>query len=124
MHFSRLMIRLNADSMSFAWQPITHPEASSIVRHFLGGERELLRLAGGMGPAARDLAEFLDAVGDDPLIIEQAEGGELLVQPRGDGPTLLVSGKTAAVLGAYLHDEPVRMEDRFNMTQRLRRPAL
>jgi len=56
--------------------------------------------------------------------VEQAAGGDVLVRPRGDGPTLLVSGKTAAVLGAYLHDEPVRMEDRFDMTQRLRRPAM
>lgn len=118
------MIRLNPDPTSFAWQPVTNPEAPSIVRHFLAGERELLRLAGGMGPAARDLGEFLDAVDDEPLVVEQAAGGEVLVRPRGDGPTLLVTGKTADVLGAYIHDEPVRMEDRFDMTQRLRRPAL
>ena len=119
------MIRINpSDTLSYSWQAVTNPEAFSIVRHFLAGERELLRLAGGMGPAAHDLGRFLDAVGDDPLIVEQAAGGDVLVRPRGDGPTLLISGKTAAVLGAYLHDEPVRMEDRFDMTQRLRRPAM
>src|SRR4051794_8404782 len=119
------MIRINpSDALSSIWEPVINPEASSIVRHFLAGERELLRISGGMAPAAHDLGEFLDAVGDDPLIVEQAAGGDVLVRPRGDGPILLVSGKTAAVLGAYLHDEPVRMEDRFDMTQRLRRPAM
>jgi hypothetical protein len=118
------MLTLNAHhAWNFQWQADENPDAPAIVRRFLAGERELMRLNASLGVAARDLHEFLDATGD-ALEVRRAPTGEILVVPHGDGPTLLVSGKTADVLRAYLDDRPVRMQDRFEMTQRLRRNTI
>src|ERR1051325_5109274 len=118
------MLTLNAaHALNLPWESESNAEAGAVVRRFLAGERELMRLDGSLGAGARDLGEFLDAT-DDALVIRRAESGEILVTPEGDGPTLLVSGKTADVLRAYLDDRPVRMQDRFDMTQRLRRNTI
>lgn len=118
------MLTLNADhAWNLQWQADEHPDAPAIARRFLAGERELMRLNASLGAAARDLHQFLDATGD-ALVVRRAPTGEILVAPEGDGPTLLVSGKTAEVLRAYLDDRPVRMQERFEMTQRLRRNAI
>lgn len=115
------MFTLNADhARQLQWETEANPEAGDIARRFLAGERELLRLHASTGAPARDLHEFLEAA-DEVLVVRRAPGGEVLVAPQGDGPTLLVSGKTADVLRNYLDDRPVRMQDRFDMTQRLRR---
>lgn len=115
------MLTLNADhAMNLQWECDENADAATIARRFLAGERELMRLHGSLGAGARDLHQFLEATGD-ALVVRRAASGEILLAPQGDGPTLLVSGKTADVLRAYLDDRPVRMQDRFDMTQRLRR---
>ncbi|HEV7922125.1 MAG TPA: hypothetical protein VGR02_15165 [Thermoanaerobaculia bacterium] len=115
------MLTLNADhAFRLQWEPDQNAEGAAIARRFLAGERELMRLDGSLAAGARDLHQFLEATGD-ALVVSRAASGEILIAPEGDGPTLLLSGKTADVLRAYLDDRPVRMQDRFDMTQRLRR---
>ena len=100
------------------WKPDANPNAGTIARDFLIGELEILKLGHVRGSAVVDLRIFLEAIGDGGLKVLRAPGGEIVI--AGDaGEGLLLTGRTASVLRGYLDEQPVTMQDRFDMTQRL-----
>jgi hypothetical protein len=105
-------------AQNLTWTMDDTPLASEIAFHFLRGECELLRLANVAPNAVADLQAFLDATAGRPLIIERAAAGELFVHNDEANESLLITGKTADVLGSYIDCEPVNTEDRLDMTLR------
>ena len=96
------------------WTMDDTPEAAQIARTFLRAECQLLRLASVAGSVVSDVEDFLKAVA--PTSVHRSSAGELLVRAGSDD--LLITGKTAEVLGAYIDREIVRTEDRLDMTLR------
>ncbi len=101
-----------------AWTMDDTPLACEIAFHFLRSECELLRLANVAPNAVADLQAFLNATAGRPLIVERSAAGELLVHNDEVNENLLITGKTAEVLGSYIDCEPVSTEDRLDMTLR------
>ena len=95
--------------------------AAEIVLHFLRGECDLLRLARFADQTVADLETFLTVTAGLPLAIERSAAGGLRVWCETIGENLLITGKTAEVLRAYIDCQPVRGIDRGDMT--LRRQA-
>jgi hypothetical protein len=89
-----------------------------VARAFLEGEKQLLQLSRTQSVAAEALKNFLEATVESPLAVHRATTGEVLVRAGAGRHTLLVTGRTARVLAAYLDEAPVRMQDRFDMTVR------
>ena len=113
-----MIYRNPAHSQNHIWSLETNPDAGNIARNFLSGELDLLRFTMPENPAARDLAEFLDAAAGAPLLVHRSVTGELLITARPWSESLFLTGRTADVLSAYIHNRIVRMEDRFDMTVR------
>jgi hypothetical protein len=101
------------------WSLETNPEAGSIARQFLVGEYELLKLAHVRSSTVVDLRIFIEASKDLAIEVQRAANGDLLITARDAEEVLMLTGRTASVLRGYLDEEPVRMQDRFDMTQRL-----
>ena len=113
------MIYRNSDlAQSIIWTPETHPEAVERVTKFLAAERELLQLALARSSAIVELNIFLETASDTDVEVHRGVSGELLV--KANDQTLLLTGKTAEVLGSYIDDEPVSTRDRLDMTMRRR----
>ena len=100
------------------WTPDETADAADIARTFLRSEYELLRLARVETTSVADLESFLKKSADLPLTVERSGGQELLVSAEGAGETLVITGKTAEVLYAYINSQPVATEDRADMTLR------
>ena len=100
------------------WTPDETADAAEVARTFLRSEYELLRLARVATTSVSDLESFLKNSANASLTVERSAGQELLVRAEGAGETLLVTGKTAEVLCAYIDNEPVATEDRADMTLR------
>jgi hypothetical protein len=100
------------------WTPDETPEAADIARTFLRSECELLRLAHVETTSVGELESFLKNSANAPLSVERSSGQELLVRADGADESLLITGKTAEVLYAYINSEPVKTEDRADMTLR------
>ena len=98
------------------WSVDLTPEAAEIARTFLRSECQILRLAAVARATIDDVEAFLTANADVPLSVYRSSAGELLVRAAGDD--LLITGKTAEVLSAYIDREIVRTEDRLDMTLR------
>ena len=113
-----LIYRNAPHSLDHTWLLENNPQAGSIARDFLSGELDLLRFTAPSGPAARDLRDFLEATSGAPLVVHRSPTGEILVTARPWSESLLLTGRTADVLSAYIHNRVVRMEDRFDMTVR------
>ena len=114
------MIYRNTDlARNIQWSVDANPDAGSIARNFLLGEYELLRLVHGRTGPVADLRLFIEASEDLPVEVGRAANGDLLISARAAAETIMLTGRIAAVLRGYLDDEPVRMQDRFDMTQRL-----
>ena len=94
------------------------PEAPEVARTFLRAECEILRLAGVARETIDDVEGFLTATADVPISIHRSSAGELLVRASETGDDLLITGKTAEVLAAYIDRQIVRTEDRLDMTLR------
>ena len=92
--------------------------APEIVRTFLRSEYDLLCLARVASSSVADLELFLKNSANVPLTVERSAANELLVRAERAGESLLITGKTAEVLCAYIDSEPVRTEDRADMTLR------
>lgn len=108
-------------SKQVVWTLDASPEATNVARAFLRGECELLRLARVAQNTIADLEKFLQITAELPIVVERSSAGDLLVRASQIEESLLITGKTAEVLRSYIDSEPVRTEDRTDMT--LRREA-
>jgi hypothetical protein len=100
------------------WEAEWNPLSGEIARDFLRGEHDLLKLARARTSAIVDLHVFLENAAGRPLSVYRAESGEVLIV--GGTESLLITGRTADVLRAYLDEELVLMSDRGDMTLRLK----
>jgi len=100
------------------WSIDDAPEAAQIARDFLRSECQLLRLAGVAGKTIKDIETFLALSANLPIMVQRSAAGELLVRAEQASEDLLITGKTAEVLCAYIDRELVRTEDRLDMTLR------
>ena len=96
------------------WTLDATPEAPEIVRTFLRSECQLLRLAAVAGRVVDEVEDFLKS--HATMSVHRFAAGDVLVSTAGD--ELLITGKTAEVLSAYIDREIVRTEDRLDMTLR------
>ena len=113
-----VIYRNSADIDSVKWLPDENPEAVAIARRFLHGERELLRLAHATTTAVNELQTFLDTTAELPVTLSRSSAGNLLLRAATINESLMITGRTAEVLRSYIDDDPVRMEDRLDMTMR------
>ena len=100
------------------WAADDTPEAAEVARTFLRAECQLLRLASVARSTVDDVEEFLKSSADVPMSVYRSAAGELLIRAEQTSDDLLITGKTAEVLGAYIDQEVVRTEDRLDMTLR------
>ena len=100
------------------WEPEQNPEAGELARKFLDAEREMLRLRQVQSDLSTTLVDFLEYTGD--VAVARSARGELLVQANESAGSLVLTGKTADVLRAYIDNEPVSTHDRADMTIRRR----
>ena len=115
------MIYRNCDLVQYVrWLGEPNVEAGEIVREFLAGERDLLRLELGAATVVDDLNAFLDDADGKPICVERGGSGEILVRAIGCHESLFITGRTADVISGYLDTTPVWMEDRGDMTLRRR----
>jgi hypothetical protein len=113
-----VIYRNSAVTEQIRWSLDDTAGAADIVRTFLRSEYDLLRLARVATTSVTDLESFLKNTANAPLTVERSAADELLVRADTAGETLLITGKTAEVLCAYIDSEPVRTEDRADMTLR------
>lgn len=113
-----MIYRNSPDADSVMWSPDENPEAVAIARRFLHGERDLLRLARATTTSVNDLQTFLDKTAELPVTLSRSSAGNLLLRAATVNESLLITGRTAEVLRSYIDDDPVRMEDRLDMTMR------
>ena len=99
------------------WTVDETPEAAEVVRTFLRAECQLLRLASVARSTVDDVEAFLTSSADVPMTVHRSSAGDLLVRAQ-TSDDLLITGKTAEVLSAYIDREVVRTEDRLDMTLR------
>jgi hypothetical protein len=100
------------------WTVDDTSEAADVARDFLRAECQILRLAGVAHNTIDDVEKFLTAVADVPIRVYRSAAGELLVLAERSNEHLLITGKTAEVLRAYIDRDLVRTEDRLDMTLR------
>ncbi|HEY8183758.1 MAG TPA: hypothetical protein VII32_16055 [Thermoanaerobaculia bacterium] len=113
-----VIYRNSALADQIKWFPDYTAGAPEIVRTFLRSEYDLLCLAGVATSSIADLALFLKNSANVPLAIDRSAALELLVRADRAGESLLITGKTAEVLRAYIDSQPVRTVDRAEMTLR------
>ena len=113
-----VIYRNSALADQIRWSPDHTDGAPDIVRTFLRSEYDLLCLARVATSSIADLALFLKNSANVPLTVDRSAAQELLVRADRAGESLLITGKTAEVLRAYIDSQPVRTEDRADMTLR------
>ena len=113
-----MIYRNSPNTDSVVWTADENSEAVSIARRFLHGERELLRMSRAETSVIDDLQTFLDKTAELSVTLYRSASGNLLMHAPSADESLMITGKTAEVLRSYIDDEPVRMEDRLDMTQR------
>lgn len=100
------------------WGRDQTPEAAKIARDFLLAECQLLRLAGVAHATINDVESFLIASKAVTISVHRSAAGDVLVRADQVSEDLLITGKTAEVLCAYIDRQFVRTEDRLDMTLR------
>ena len=113
-----MIYRNSAVADQIRWSFDDTAGAPDIVRTFLRSEYDLLRLARVATTSVTDLEAFLRNTVDARLTVQRSASQELLIRANDSDETLLITGKTAEVLCAYIDSEPVRTEDRADMTLR------
>ena len=113
-----VIYRNSSLSQQVAWAADDTLMAADIALHFLRGECDLLRLARVADSTVADLEMFLTLTAGLPVVVERSAAGELLVYCQEVDESLLITGKTAEVLCSYIDCEPVRTQDRGDMTLR------
>lgn len=88
-----------------------------VAKTFLQGERSLAGLQRNES-VAQLLDAFLEAAGDAPLRIAEADAGLIRLRTSDGAACLSLTGKTAEVLRGYLRGEDVSITDRMDMTVR------
>lgn len=112
-----MIYRNSPNVKDVVWTRDENPEGVSLSRKFLAGEGQLLRLIGNTS-ITTELQGFLDLTAELPVSLFRSASGNLLLQAERVRESLMITGKTAEVLRAYIDDEPVRMQDRLDMTTR------
>src|SRR5256886_1880604 len=113
-----VIYRNSAVAQQIRWSNDDTTDAPDIVRTFLRSEYDLLRLARVHTTSVTDLESFLKNTANAALTVQRSAAQELLICADNRDETLLITGKTAEVLCAYIDNEPVRTEDRADMTLR------
>jgi hypothetical protein len=113
-----MIIRNAPMASNIGWVREQNPRAVDIARRFLFGEIEILHLNRAQTSEVADIEGFLRISAEASATVERSEAGHILLRMTKRDETLMITGKTAVVLSAYLDNEPVRMADRFEMTQR------
>ena len=113
-----VIYRNSAVAHQIRWSNDDTTDAPDIVRTFLRSEYDLLRLARVVTTSVADLESFLKNTANAPLSVQRSAAQELLICADNRDETLFITGKTAEVLCAYIDSEPVRTEDRADMTLR------
>jgi hypothetical protein len=113
-----VIYRNSAVAEQIRWSLDDTAGAPDTVRTFLQSEYELLRLARVATSSITDLESFLKNTIHVPLTVERSAAQELLIRAGNAGEALLITGKTAEVLCAYIDCQPVGTEDRADMTLR------
>jgi len=113
-----VIYRNSAVAEQIRWSLDDTDGAADTVRTFLRSEYELLRLARVATTSVDDLESFLKNTANVPLTVERSAAQEILIRAGNSGEALLITGKTAEVLCAYIDSQPVRTEDRADMTLR------
>lgn len=116
--FTGMIIRNSILLSDEKWMGSLDPQAGEIVRDFLAGEHDLMKLAGSRSVAATDLRIFLEHAAGKTICVERSKQGDLLVRAIGSSHSLVITGRTAEVVCGYLNGVPVLMEDRAEMTIR------
>ena len=114
----RVIYRNSAVAEQIRWSLDDTAGAPDIARTFLRSEYDLLRLARVVTTSVSDLESFLKNTANAPLTVQRSAAQELLICADNRDETLFITGKTAEVLCAYIDSEPVRTEDRADMTLR------
>ena len=113
-----MIIRNAPEAKDIVWSRESNPRAVDIARRFLFGEAELLHLTRARASAIDDIEDFLHVSAELPVTVDRSPRGDLLIMAAKADESLLITGKTAEVLRAYIDDEPVSMQDRSDMTVR------
>ena len=106
-----LIYRNSSLAQQITWNNDDTLLAAEIALHFLRGECDLLRLAKVADRTVADLEAFLTGTSGMPLVIERSAAGHVLVRCEEVGEGLLVTGKTADVLRAYIDCQPVHTQE-------------
>ncbi len=108
-----MIIRNSVHASREKWILSLDPEVGEIVRDFLSGENDLMKLAGATTVTATDLRIFLEYASSKPICVERSiRGGAFLIRAIGSPHSLLIMGRTAEVLRGYLYEAPLHMNDR------------
>ncbi len=113
-----MIYRNSALAGEITWTGDANAESGEIIRTFLSGERDLLKIGRVRTSAIVDLQIFLESAAGRPICVERAATGELLIYAVGSRESLLLTGRTADVAGSHLDDEAVSMDDYSEMTIR------
>ena len=100
------------------WAVDQTPEAAEVARTFLHSECQILRLAAVARKTIDDVEDFLNSAASVPILVYRSGSGDLMIRADRIHDDLLITGKTAEVLSAYIDQEIVRTEDRLDMTLR------
>ena len=116
--FDDVIYRNSLLANHITWTVDETPEAAEVARTFLRSECQLLRLASVAQSTVDEVEAFLTSSADVPMSVYRSSAGDLLIRSEQASDDLLITGKTAEVLSAYIDREIVRTEDRLDMTLR------
>ena len=114
-----MMITLCSELPEIEWTSENAPDSEHVAKTFLQGERSLAAIRHDR-EIQETLDTFLDAAGEDALLISTGIDGEIMLRTASAQQCLVLTGRTADVLSGYLHGETVTAQDRMDMTVRSR----
>jgi hypothetical protein len=114
------VITLCSETPAIDWASEKSPDSEHLARTFLQGERSLAAMHNDE-QLQETLDAFLNAAGEEPLLISSAATGEIMLEGAGGANCLVLDGRTADVLSGYLRGESVSAQDRMDMTVRSRK---
>lgn len=113
------MITLCPELPAIEWTSRDQPDSEHVAKTFLQGERSLAVLRNDR-EIQETLDAFLNAAGEEALLISTGVDGEIMLRPASAEECIVLTGRTADVLSGYLHGENVTAQDRMDMTVRSR----
>src|SRR5213595_1083236 len=97
-----MIIRNAPMASNIGWVRDENPRAVDIARRFLFGEIEILHLSRSQPSEVADIEGFLRISAEASSSVERSEAGHILLRMTKRDESLMITGKTAEVLGAYL----------------------